>query len=228
MTLNASINLTRLNRILPIYQEVARKAPSEAIAKQGSKIGFEISKRLRVFAPPAGKVRAEREAALASGEGLRIRPSVLEWAKEKTVATASDIKSRKAILYREKGKTGKVKKNARSFWQLARGREISLRERGRGYSGYVARVRRLETLGEKSGGTARLLHRGRHQQLVASATLTSRRGGAELVISYGATGTEAGEALSTPRAAAVIDTALGVVAADMEAYLARKIREVGK
>lgn len=105
-------NLDALKAACVKYGELSDKSESEVIAKQSAKLAWNIYRGLKVLAPQKGSIRAERLEAMAQGEGIKIRKSVLDSIQEK---------------YGTKGSRGM------SSYQLAVKKELSLRESARGF-----------------------------------------------------------------------------------------------
>lgn len=213
--------LNALNARLRAYQESSGKTWEEVLGKQGGKLGFLLFQRLRAIAPAKGHVRTERLAALRRGEGIRVRPAAMEFASRRTVATASSLRTRQGIRFREKTKAGGLKNRGRSWWQIAVAREIAMREGGRGFLSVSARYPR--TLGAASSAVSRYgpeLSR-------AGVIVSGARGKAEFVWDPGA-GPQAArvaEGLDRPRGRAALALALRDLVADIDVYVVRKQEE---
>ncbi|MBN8246434.1 MAG: hypothetical protein J0L84_03205 [Verrucomicrobia bacterium] len=220
-----------LNRMLGRYIELAKKLPQEALAKQGTKLAFELANRLMPLMPAKGAVREAGIEMLKSGRGIRVRPAVRERLMFRHTAH-SDIASRQT-RYGKSSKTGfRRKGKTLNFQALAVQAELNVRERGRGYTQHVARIGNLKELGNAwsqvaAGSRKQKFHRGRYNQLLASAGLMVSEKNASLTLLYGSKSTEAGSALSTPRAQKATEDAIGAVTDDMGVYVLRKLRERG-
>ncbi len=225
------VKLDGLNRMLGRYTLLARRLPAEVLAKQGTKLGFELATRLMPLMPPKGAVREAGIELLKSGRGIKVRPGVRERLMFRHSAH-SDITSRQT-RYGKASKTGfRRKGKTLNFQALAVQAELNVRERGRGYSQHVARVGNLAELGAawsqvSAGSRKQKFHRGRYNQLLASAGLEVGESRASLTLLYGSKGTDAGTALSTPRAQAATEDAIVAVTDDMGIYVHRKLREMG-
>lgn len=143
MKLTFQDNLDEWNAAFREYSGLVRMSVQEAMAKKGSDFAFRLFSKLRKLSPKKGNIRTERLAALATGQGLRVRPSAIDYARQKTIATGTNIKTRKDAVFFEKGRTGKVKSKARSFWKVAVDRELSYRESGRGFLALSSRYKSL-------------------------------------------------------------------------------------
>jgi len=142
VNVTAQHSFNRFSAGLRRYIDLSGKTPTEAIQKQAGKFAFTLSRRLRSLAPAKRSVRAERTAALARGEGIKVRAAARAFAQKKTIATASDIRTRQASQFREKTKSGALKTKGRSWWEVAVAREISIRESSRGFLAIGARYPR--------------------------------------------------------------------------------------
>lgn len=238
MNLQVNTALEGLNATLADYAFLAKKLPEEVLAKQGTKLGFELANRLVLHKPGKGQVTADNLAALQSGaRGVRVRPGLRSKIQDKLgLANRLTDRNRKRpqSVYGKSLRTQFVRKGKRlNFQALAVKAELSARERGGGYSAYVARVKGLDQLGAATAGlvggsSKNILTRGRYNQLLASASLGVESDGASLTIKYGSSGTGAGDALSTPEATAAIVDSINAVTDDIGVYMTRKLQEVGR
>lgn len=217
--------LSALQKKLRAYQELSGKTWEEVLSKQGGKLGFLLFQRLRGLAPAKGQVRAERLAALRHGEGIRVRQNARDWATNRTISTASSLRTRRGIQFRERTKAGGLKRNGRSWWQIAVAREIAIRESGRGFVAVSGRYPR--TLGREQAAVSRYgpeLSR-------AGLIVTGQKGRAEFVWDPG-TGHLAASAvhgLERPRGKAALALAVRDLSRDIDVYITRKTEErIGK
>lgn len=214
------VKTAQLNAAMAQYATLARLTPPEALAKQGAKLAFYLRGRLRSLAPEKGRTRAERLAAMQAGEGVKVRPGALEYARKKTVATATDVRTRRDALYMEKTRSGNVKRGGRSFWQIAVDREIGIRESGRGYLSLAGRMRWVQSA-LISGSTSRVVDRVNRE--IGRAGLTIAPNSAALTFDY--SNPHIVEGLERPRGKAEVAGALESTRADIMVYVARKMAE---
>ena len=194
-------SLERLNRNLAEYAKHTSKSIQDAVAKQGSKLAFELSARLQAEKPGKGSIRAERLAALQSGGGVKVRDSIRQ----------------KVTSGKRRGKLNLQARRVRA--------ELNLRERGRGFLAYGARINTRPFL---SARAQRLQHWSRHRQLLATAGLIFNPDTAKIEISYGGPQTELGDTFQNPRFRKHINAALGAVADDIQIYLDQKLEEANR
>lgn len=220
MNVQVQTNLAGFNAALERYVTLTRLTPEEAMLKQGAKLAFNLSGRLRALAPAKGATEAERRAAMERGEGIHVRRAAILFARRKTVATASSLGTRRDALFMERTAKGGVKRGGRSFWQIAIDRELRIREGGRGYLGFAARmsggIQRL-----KRGAVVRQIDRIRRE--IGRAGLTADAQGEALRFEWDRDSIV--EGLGRPKAEAAVASALADVRADMHQYLARKTQE---
>jgi len=231
MNIGIKAKMDGLNRMLGRYMGLARKLPGEVLAKQGTKLGFELANRLMPLMPAKGAVREAGIEMLKGGRGIRVRPAVRERLMFRHTAH-SDINSRLTRYGKKTKASFRRKGKDLNFQALAVQAELNVRERGRGYSQHVARVGNLAELGAawsqvSAGSRKQKFHRGRYNQLLASAGIEVAENRASLTLLYGSKTTEAGDALSTPRAQAATEDAIVAVTNDMGIYVHRKLREMG-
>lgn len=231
MNVRIQSKMDGLNRMLGRYQILAKRLPQEVLAKQGTKLGFELANRLMPLMPAKGAIKESGIEMLKSGRGIRVRPGVRERLMFRHSAH-SDLDTRQA-RYGKGSRTGfRRKGKTLNFQALAVEAELNVRERGRGYTQHVARVGNLSELGNawaqvSAGSRKQKFHRGRYNQLLASAGLMVSERSASLTLLYGSKSTDAGSALSTPRAQAATEDAIAAVTDDMGVYVLRKLREQG-
>jgi hypothetical protein len=231
MTLTFQTNLDEFNAALTQYARLSSKGASEAVAKKGADFGWRLSRKLLALAPKKGQVRSERLAVLQAGGGIRIRKAALDYAKSKTISTATNIRTRKASNYREKTKAGRVKSGARSFWELAVSRELTLRESGRGFSALSARYKSLsQELAADRFGEQRKRILDRYNRLVSQVGFKRDGDSASLTFRWGGNKSSGDLAVSLqkPRQQNAIASALNEARADMMEYIIRKQNEAAR
>lgn len=213
--------LNALGSKLRVYQELSGKTWEDVLTKQGGKLGFLLFQRLRGLAPAKGSIRAERLAALRHGEGIKVRQTARDFASKRTVATASSLRTRAGILFRERTKAGGVRRNARSWWQIAVAREIAIRESGRGFVGVSGRYPR--TLGRAD----RAMSRYGPELSRAGVIISGPKGKAEFVWDpgVGKLAASAVHGLERPRGKAALALAVRDLTKDIDVYVTRKTEE---
>lgn len=209
-------HLDRFNEALRGYQQVTQKTMRDVVVKQGTKLAYALSRRLKAIQPERGSIRAERVSALRAGRGIKIRPGIRESIYRK-YHVAEDIYNRRAKIVRRNRTVGSILKRGRrmNLPALMAEREINLRERGIGYTAYAARVKNIAALG---AGLSSTQHKGRYLQILADAELETAPGQSSLTLTWGAE-SESGEALSTMDAELAIGEALEEVTADINIYV---------
>lgn len=136
-------NIADLNSALAAYRQLSGKTDQEILSKQGGKLAREIKFALFDTAKPAkGIIRAELMDRLRSGRVVKVRPSIVDWAKALT-KTTYNISKKKAV------ETGR-KRVALTWWQRAIQREIGIRESGRKFLGVTSRYPSTLEHGQKS------------------------------------------------------------------------------
>lgn len=192
-------NLADLNVALGEYLKHTSKSVDESMAKQGSKIAFEISKEMAAMKPGKGAIRAERLAALKAGEGVKVRKSIRNWKPTRRKRADSSL----------------------NIQALRVRKELNLRERGRGFMAFASRV----NMG-KVRRNAKVLKKGKPMgQQLAEAGLRFEKDGASLRLVYGGSRSEFGGTLNRPKFQRHINAALVAVTADILTYVDRKQRE---
>lgn len=198
--------------------DASGKTWEEVLSKQGGKLAFNLFQRFRALSPKKGQIRSERLAALRRGEGILVRRSARDFARRNTVATASSLRTRSGIRFRQLTKSGR---SGRNWWQVAVAREIAIREGGRGFLSISARYPRLlsrqATAVSKFGPVL-----SRMGIIVAGA-----RARAQFVWDpgEGPLAASAAQALDRPRGRAAVQLALRDLDEDIEVYLVRKTQE---
>jgi hypothetical protein len=126
--MNATTNLSDLNAILPLYQQLSGKSAQDVLSKQGGKLARNIYFRLRAIMPAKGSIRSQALAALASGRMIKIRPSVLESLQARVLAKGSKVFKTRASTRQKQG----ISRETLNVPQELVRREIAVRESGRG------------------------------------------------------------------------------------------------
>lgn len=227
MNLTVETNIAALNNAIADYVEASSKAPEVAVRKHGKEFSKDLRDELKRFMPAKGSVRTARLAALKAGEGLRVRAAVRAYVNKNTMATATDVRTRKATRFMQITRTGKVKRNGLSWWELAVQRELNLRERGRGYLSYSSAFRKvIDNLGagseQQTGYVVNRYNRG-----VSKAKLTNKPYETSVAFNWGETKASAGPAtvLNQPRGQAAIGRALASARENIVEYMNRKNRQ---
>jgi hypothetical protein len=230
MNVNVATALDGLNTKLGDYIFLSKKLPSEALAKKGTDLGFELEDRLKKLKPAKGSIRTSRLAALKSGRGIRVRPQLIRSLQDKLglASRLSDRNRKKPQAVYGKGlRTMFRRKGQRlNFRQMAVKAELSARESGVGYSAFVGRAKGIKALESSTAGAKTVFSRGRYNQLLSSANLSVESDGSSLLIVYGSSENQAGSAIAKQDAA--VADALDAVATDIGVYIARKLQEAGR
>lgn len=215
-----SQTIDQFNATLGRYASFMRRTPEEVVAHRGVELRFTLRNELKKLRPAKGSVREERKAAMAGGAGIKVRPGAIEFAKKKTLATASNLSTRKEGLFMEKTKAGNVKRGGRSFWEIAVTAELNIREKGAGYLS-IAPSMRANKEGLASGRTFRATDRITRE--VGRVGMSKNEGGASLTFDFA--NPNIAEGLSRPKGKAAIDQSLAIENADMLLYVNRKLAE---
>lgn len=135
-------NLDEFNSALGQYVRLTKLSTQEAVAKKSADFAFRLSRALSTFAPKKGAIRAERLAALRSGQGVRVRPAVYDQVY-KTKGLVQDVKTKRfGFATRKRVRGSKMSGGKRLNLQaIAVKRELALRESGRGFLSYSTRLR---------------------------------------------------------------------------------------
>lgn len=221
--LQIELNQAELNRVLDRYIEVTRKAPAEALIRQGRNLAFYLLAELRALTPEKGSLRAQGLLLLRLGGGVRVRPSVLKAVSTKYRARV-DLATRRTVLGRGKRGAATLRSGGKRLnLQAAAVRaELSVRERSRGFLRQSARfTRSLVRIGDETRSESRF------RQLLGLGELKQEGpSGASLTLSWGRLGPysrEAAAGLSTGRGAIARQIALRKTADDISGYLARRL-----
>ena len=221
-------SLRELNIMFAKYAVWAGVTRRQALYKFGDTFTREFGKLLKPLAPAKGSVRTMGLSRLAGGAGIQVRPSAMRYATEHSAATAYDVKSRSGTRFMETNRKGAFKRAGRNWWQIAVGRELSIRESGRGYTAYGGRIRSIYRIGSFAGGVrkAAITHVGRVGQKLADVLVDTAKDSSDMRLIWGESArTEIGTALSQPKAHGKISPALNAATRDMMAYIDRKARE---
>jgi hypothetical protein len=215
-------NLAQLNASLNEYIKLSGRTVDEALRKQAAKLGFNLRKELRGIAPAKGSIRAQAEALLKSGRGIKVRESVLR--KVFAKRGARSIIGSGRVVFGKKG-AGSTRAGL-NLWALAVQAEINLRESARGFLGVSATYRGLSSSLEQE---AKAFSRaGPVLSTVDFKELSSGAGGSVEFLWGPAASTLSGEAaagLTKAKGDAAINRALTNTLEDIEVYITRKLLE---
>jgi hypothetical protein len=240
-------NLDQLNSLMAAWVVFARKTPAEALAKHGTNLGYYLAEEFSQFTPGKGAITTERLSALKAGGGVKVRPEVRAKVYEK-LGVFSPLAENQSVAFGNQHGSQFVlaggKKNSLRFGKLGRksgkikGKrlnlqarvvqaELAVRERGRNFLPFVAKIKGLNQLGAASDNAKSVFHRGRYNQLVASAGFEPVSDGASLLFVYGSASSSGGTAMAKPRQQAATVSALEKTSVNIGVYLARKFSEMG-
>jgi len=216
-------NLDQFAKRLRRYAELRKMTPADVLTKQGGKLGFALRQRLRGLAPEKGSIRAERLAALAKGEGVRVRASVRREVMEKRKAR-SRLSDKKVVFGKSKKGVGSVKRKGRrvNLAAIMVQRELSVRESGRAFLSTTARYPR--TLKRKN------IARSRYGPTLASAGLEQNDETLRFTwdASRSTLAASGVKGINRTKARTMIALAIHDVTADIDVYINRKEREAGR
>jgi hypothetical protein len=222
IALEVQHELGRLNTALREYSRQSHKTTLEVLVKQAAKLSFALRTRFRTLTPPKGEIRSTRLVGLRAGQGVHVRPRVLQSIMAKYGAKSS-LDTGRLLLGRRGAATVRSKGKRLNITALAIQRELSLRESGRGFLAYASGIR-----AERLGGARGIVSWwGRYAQLLGTVSLMPGVSTDEVTFRWGQSpaSSEAAGAMRKPRAAPQLAGAIRDIRLDMEEYLARKQRE---
>lgn len=234
--LTVSSDVEMFNRTLREYIAVTGKTPAEAVFKQGVKVGWELRKRLLELKPGKGAIRAQLLSQLKQGIGVRVRQSVYESLKKKAETSGRFARGIGAYTrLSDKAIAGGVDKKGRNLQAIAVAREIALRERGRGYSGFAVRpkIPSMKAIGKiTSSASDNWKLFGRYQQYLTSAGLKATPGSGTFTYTWGGLDatvpTDIGTAMQKPQQQAALRDSLREVDRDMAQFIREEYRRYGR
>ncbi len=205
-------NIDILKEKMRKYGELSGKSEADVIRKQAGKLGYAIKQGLADLKPQKGQIRAERLAALASGEGIYVRPAAYESVAQKYG---------KAAQFGKRFTSVERKGSTLNFQALAVQKEINLRESGRGFMAYSAqRARSFDEL-------AHLEIESRYGEVLSIFDVDLRPEAEHKFVRFDwQTGSPALEGLNKDQQMAVINNAIGEVAADIQVYIDKHLGDV--
>jgi hypothetical protein len=207
VTVTFQTNLDRFNDALADYLAVTRLSTQEAVAKKSADFAFRLSTKMKSFSPGKGVIRAERLAALKSGEGVKIRPSAWERAY-KTQGVSQDIKTRK-FGFNRRGKTYGSKRI----------------KSGRGFLGYATRLKSvIQKFAIKDDIDVYRTLLDRYNRFLSSVGFKTDADKAEMTFKWGGNKSsgEIAVALQKPKQQTAIAQALDESRADMLEYILKR------
>jgi hypothetical protein len=227
VTVTFKTNLDRFNDALADYVSVTRLSTQEAVAKKSADFAFRLSTKMKSFSPGKGVIRAERLAALKSGEGVKIRPSAWERAY-KTQGVSQDIKTRK-FAFNRRGKTygsKRIKGGKRLNLQaIAVQKELNIRDSGRGFLGYATTLKSvIQKFAIKDDIDVYRTLLDRYNRFLSSVGFKTDADKAEMTFKWGGNKSsgEIAVALQKPKQQTAIAQALDESRADMLEYILKR------
>lgn len=225
-------NLDQLASKFREYGKLARKTENEVLAKQGSKLAWNIYRGLRAIAPAKGSIRAQQIENLKAGKGVNVRPSVQAEIASK-YGVVSSIATGQTYLEVRRGK--KVLAHAHEILKdgkmmnleaLMVQREINLRESGRGFSGLSVPRPAVGFNGEQNQYAREIDSRYGFQLSDFTFVAQGERKYVELKwLGKHAQYSSPVEGLETTKQQEVLNEAIKATSADMNEYIERKIGE---
>jgi hypothetical protein len=153
MDLLIQTDLAAFQHILARYIALTGKLPAEVVRQKAQAIGFQLYRAFRGRQwggdpKRVGIARAELDARVAQGRGIRVRPSVRRTMNERSLQLGARLS---AIMLRSRSGRSRAKDadSAARYraefahrWREAVRRELSIRERGIGYMATAFRIYR--------------------------------------------------------------------------------------
>lgn len=235
-------NLAELSAKLGTYAALRKMTPADAVRHHSRKFSFFLADELKKQAPAKGAVRSAALGWLKGrSKGVFVRESIkLAVAKKYNAITIAGIGRKKKdgtrygrswvrtkktkfgqeFFGEKKGTQGKKKLNLQAL--MVR-RELNMRESGRGFMSYSARLSGIDST---APGEAKFWL-GRIGQKTADAKLAISGDGDEATmrIVLGGSKSTFGDALQKPAGQEAINRALRETINNMEIYIARKEQE---
>ena len=226
---NAAIErqLGALNRSLSMYGELTSKSPEDVVMKNGVKLAFNLSRRLKENAPKKDQVTAEMQSAMLAGRGIQLSKGARAYADKHTIATESNIKSHRGARFMQKTRSGNLKRNGQNWWQVAVKRELRIRESARGFVSYSVRYRDLQRKLSGKGSRRLANYFDRTNRFLAEANIEVGKDGSALTfrVGGGESANKAAKGLSTAKSRKAISSAIADTTADVMEYVNRKLAE---
>lgn len=229
MTVTFHSNLNQFNAALGQYVRLTKLSTQEAVAKKSADFAFRLSRELATFKPGKGAIRAERLAALKSGQGIRIRPAVYDQIY-KTKGIVQDIKTKRfGFATRKRIRGSKMSGGKRLNVQaLAVRREIALRESGRGFLSYSAKLKSvIQEFAIRDDIDVYRSILDKYRRFLSSVGFRTSENEARMTFQWGGNKSsgEIAKTLQKPRQQLSIAKALNESRRDMLEYIVRKQRE---
>jgi hypothetical protein len=227
ITARVESNLAEFNQKLAEYAKLARKTPEDVLRKQGPKLAYAISDRLRLKTPPKGAIKGGILASLRGrARGIYVRASVKKSVAEKYGLRSDSISKRLLIGRGKKGAGTAVVGGKRLNLQALRVRaELGLREKGRGYLGLAARIPQATITGMAPGKFQKLF--GRYRTQLSEVGLEIVQDGGALSFIFPGTANIDGNSPAEGMEKNMDAIAAGIadVTADIKEYTDRKMAE---
>lgn len=229
MTPQIQVRLDEFNAAMTRWARMPRHTMPMALVKQGTKLSFAIGRRLRVYTKKRNAIRDYMIRFMESGGGIKVRASARQFADKKTVATATNIRTRKGMRFMQASQSKKAsmkgmpEHRALNWWQVAVKRELAIRESARGFRAFGAMIQGIAKLGLTASNSVK--HVGRAKQLLATANLFVGGDNSRLRLEWGGEQSAFGESMQTPEGLRAVADGLADATKDMAVYFERKIQE---
>lgn len=219
-------DLRGFNAALVQYAQRKRWTMFQVLQVKGTDLAFAISRSLANATPGKGVVTAERLAGLRSrSEGVALRPGLKDRMAAKYQASTR-VSDRKVEIGRGKRRAGSVVSKGKrlNLQALAVRAELALRERGRGYRPFSARLSLKQFASGGLGGIAEKF--GRYHQILARYGIHQAGDETTAEFRWGGDGqSKIAEALSNPSGMMAISAGIREATTDINIYLQRKLAE---
>lgn len=225
MTPAIQSNVREFNAAFGQYMALTSQTPGEAVLKQAKEFTYALRSRLRQIAPGRNAVRTERLAALAAGEGVKVREAIIKKLMSRR-GVAQRIKGRGYVFGRRQEGTVRSGGKRLNFQALAIKGELNLREQGRGFVAHSTNFRQLAAIQNRQG-TQREQVLDRYRRFLSSLGVSINVAGATATFGWGGNRSsgDVAKVLTQGRGQEAIAGAFADARQNMLVYVRRKIAE---
>ena len=223
MTPAIQSNIREFNAAFQQYSAATSRTPAEVVVKQAGELNRALRIRLKDITPARGSIREDRERALQAGEGVKVRPSIIERLMSRR-GIAQRIKGRGYVFGKKQSGTVRSGGKRLNFQALAIKAEVNLRERGIGFVRHSTSFRGLNEARAQQGSQRQLVL-DRYRRFLSSVGLKLNTATPNALFSWGGNRSsgDVAKVLTSGRGQQAVADALLDARNNMLVYVQRKL-----
>jgi hypothetical protein len=218
-------NAREFNAAFQQYAAANLRTPAEVVVKQAGEFNRFLRIRLKDITPAKGSIREDRARALEAGEGVKVRPSIIERLMARR-GIAQRIKGRGYVFGSKQRGTVRSGGKRLNFQALAIKAEVNLRERGIGFVRHSTSFRGLAQARAQQGSQRKLVL-DRYRRYLSSVGLRLNDASPSALFSWGGNrpSGDVAKVLTSGRGQQAVADALLDARDNMLVYVQRKLAQ---